>query len=308
MGNNVLITGGAGFLGSSIVREFLLRNSRVIVYDNFYSGSRKFLPKNDNLSIFNGDIRSRAQIKRCLNKYFPSIVIHLAAIPFIPYCDANIKEVLDVNVSGTQAILEECCKMKNLPKFLLASTAAVYKPSLKPHSETDTLMPIEIYGISKLSSEFCIKIYNKQFGIPYNILRIFNAVGPRTTNPYLIPAILRQLKVNPKEIRIGNVTPIRDYIYADDVATAFYKVASLDNRKPEIFNISTGRSFSVNDIIKIIKKLSKKDFTVKTTEKRKRAVDRPIMVGNNHKLKKYNWEPVHSIQETIKLTMSYYGL
>ena len=142
----------------------------------------------------------------------------MAAIHFIPACEADPLACIRVNVEGTEALLEACAKTDSVEAVVVASSAAVYRPSELAHDEDSDLLT-DIYGHSKLWTEHLGKLFHARSGVPIGIARFFNVYGPGETNPHLIPTVLRQVE-NGDEISLGNLTTRRDYVFVGDVSEA----------------------------------------------------------------------------------------
>ena len=150
MNDNVVVTGGAGFVGSSLVRRLLDQDYSVTVIDNLLRGSRENLPTDDRLNFVEGDIRSGSDLAAAM-AFKPNYVVHLAAQHFIPYCNEHPGDTIHVNVYGTQNILDAIADSNCVDKLIFASTAAVYAPSDKPHTED------EVYYIVSGRSKFHVE-------------------------------------------------------------------------------------------------------------------------------------------------------
>ena len=307
MENSVLVTGGAGFIGSSLVRKLLQNDYCVIVLDNFVNGDNANLPDHQNLTIVEGDITSQEDIKKSLSTN-PEYVVHLAAYHFIPFCDANPSETIRVNTYGTQNLLEVISKKHNtVKKIICASTAAVYAPMEIKSCESDNTGPIDIYGISKKSGEDIVNLFNKRTKIPSINARIFNAIGPRETNPHLLPDIIEQLQKEKLEIHLGNLIPKRDYIYVDDISDGIIVLmeSKVDNGN---FNIGGCNAYSPKEVIEIISKITNKEYNIRSVPERQRSGDRPFLMADNTKLLELGWECKHNINKAIEKTLSFYNV
>ena len=307
MQNNVLVTGGAGFIGSSLVRKLLQGNNKVIVLDNFVNGKREFLPDNENLAVIEGDITSSEDIEKCLSLN-PNHIVHLAAYHFIPFCDAHPSETMRVNTYGTQLLLELSSRRKDtIEKIIFASTAAVYYPSDRKHNEDDQVEPIDIYGISKKAGEDIVNLFYKNTAIPCINARLFNAIGPRETNPHLLPDIIKELQQNKSEISLGNLSSKRDYIYVDDISDGIIALLESDNKSGS-YNIGSGYSYSAAEIMDIIQKILGNEIAINSTADKRRKIDRPFLIADNDRLTKTGWKCTHNVHEGIEKTLKYYNI
>jgi UDP-glucose 4-epimerase len=296
----ILITGGAGFIGSAVVPALLKENYDVYVLDNLSFGNREFIDIPD--SHFSlADIRNAEEVEEIIAELNPEIVVHLAAIHFIPYCNQHPFEAADTNIRGTMNVLNACKKTASLKKFFFASTAAVYPISDEPVSETHVLHPLDIYGLSKLTGEYLCKKFHMESGIDTIVCRFFNAFGPNETNPHLIPEIEKQLKEGLRTIRLGNLTPKRDFIHTFDMASAFKHLLKLEGVGYDTFNLGRGIEYSVVEIVEAFGRQLKEEIKIEVDPARVRKVERQHLLADVSKLKeKAGWEPVWGMDEGIR--------
>lgn len=303
------MTGGAGFLGCNLVRKLLGKEEMVIVYDNFSFGKKENIAiKNRNLRIIKGDINNQKLLKETVKKYKPNIIVHLAALHFIPYCNSHPCETLRVNVEGTQSLME-VIKNPNVQMMLAASSAAVYAMNDGANKETDIPAPYDIYGISKLFMERLVNSFQQETGKKCVNMRLFNIYGHYETNPHLIPRIMEQFAAGKEIIELGNLTPKRGYIYTDDVADAIVALSSDAYGHSETYNIGTGKEYSVTEIVDMLNAITGRKVTVKSVAKYRRAVEREHLLANISKIKnETGWEPKYSIEEGLQKTAEFYRL
>ena len=295
----VLITGGAGFIGSAIVPLFQKNNYEVFVLDDLSFGNREFLPSLDVHHFFECDIRNYNEILRVFEFVKPNVVIHLAAIHFIPYCNQHPYEISDINIRGTQNVLEAVKQIKSVSKVLFASTAAVYPVSDVAVSETHEIRPLDIYGLSKLTGEWLCEKFYLQTKIDTVVCRFFNAFGPNETNPHLIPEIDNQLKSGLRVLKLGNLTPKRDFIHTHDMAEAVWRLVHLEDSGFDIFNLGRGIEYAVTEVVDAFSKLLGDIVTIEVDPERVRKVERQHLLANVSKLMSIGWEPKHSLEEGI---------
>jgi len=303
--DNVLVTGGAGFVGSSLVRRLLDQDYSVTVIDNLLRGSRENLPTDDRLTFVEGDIRSGSDLAAAM-AFKPNFVVHLAAQHFIPYCNEHPGDTIHVNVYGTQKLLNAVADSNCVDKLVFASTAAVYAPSDLPHTENEVMAPIDIYGLSKKIGEELVDFCHRQTGQSALNARLFNVVGPRETNPHLIPDIFDQLPTT-ESLKLGNLVPKRDYIFTDDVADGIIALLRSDVKSGNI-NIGSGKSYSAGDLVELIGEITNSVLTIDSVPERQRAGDRPNLCANNAQLKQLGWSCKHDLKSTLTETLKAYKL
>lgn len=255
----IIVTGGAGFIGSHLVELLVSKKHFPIIVDNLNSGRfsnvKKFVDSNQ-AKFIKCDIRN---IKKVLSLPKVDAIIHLAAIASVVESIDDPIFVNDVNVNGTLNMLEFCRKQK-IEKFVFTSSAAIYGDYEKKIVENSPTVPTTVYGSTKLTGEQYCKIYSDLFGINITILRPFNIYGPRQNNAYagVISKFMDRLKENKSPILFGNGKQTRDFIHVDDVARAFYLALKYKKKKFDVFNLATGKSTSINELAKIFLKTSKK--------------------------------------------------
>lgn len=302
---NALITGGAGFLGPHLVRRLLKEGWQVTAVDNFFNGTKRHLQpfiSDPHFVFIEGDITGLDFIRTVIEASKPDMIYHLAAIHFIPYCIANPRETIHVNVTGTQTILDA---LEHTPTrgFVLASTGDVYLPSDTPHREEDPLGSFNIYGQSKYFCEKLISLAQKKYPkTKFAIARFFNIYGPGETNPHLLPDIFDCLKEG-RVLRLGNMDPKRDYIYVEDMAHALYRLATYEGGET-VFNIGTGIGSSVWDIVKCLESIIGYPLRVETNPAKVRKTERQNLIADISLIKRVlNWSPSVSLEAGLKSTL-----
>lgn len=295
-----LITGGAGFIGSAVVPALTKEGYDIYVLDNLSFGNREFINIPES-NFFLADVRDSKKVDEIIARLNPEIVIHLAAIHFIPYCNQHPFEAADTNIRGTMNVLNSCSKIQKLKKIFFASTAAVYPISDIAVDEDHDLLPLDIYGISKLTGENLCKKFYLETGIDTIVCRFFNAFGPNETNPHLIPEIEKQLREGLRTINLGNLTPKRDFIHTYDMAAAVKQLLKVENIGYDTFNLGRGIEYSVVEIVEAFERQLKEKIEIKVDSTRVRKVEREHLLANVSKLKRAAaWEPVWGIDDGIR--------
>ena len=301
----VIITGGAGFIGSSVRSELQKHNYYVYVIDNLSFGNRKFIEISDD-KFFNIDILDKVNIEEIIFRINPNKIIHLSAIHFIPYCNQHPFESSNINIQGTINILNSAAKLQNLESLLFASTAAVYQISDDAVKENDVINPLDIYGLSKLTGEHLCNEFYLKTKIPTIICRFFNAFGPNETNPHLIPEIQNQINSGLRRIKLGNLTPKRDFIHTSDMAIAMHLLIEKFDNGIDVFNLGRGIEYSVTEIVEAFERQLGEKIDIEIENSRVRKVERMHLLADITKLKSYiNWEPKISIDEGVKTLLKH---
>ena len=299
MGKIVLITGGAGFIGSALCRELLTLGHDVHVLDDLSFGRRDLAPVND-AHFHQVDIRDRDAVLEVVGRIAPEWVLHLAAIHFIPYCNAHPLEAADINITGTINVLDACERAGTVKQVFVASTAAVYPIADGPVDEDHALGPLDIYGITKLATEKLASEFHHRTGVPAIIGRFFNAFGPNETNPHLIPEIQKQVRAGVRTLALGNLDPKRDFIHTEDMGRAMVALLNAGVKGVEVFNIGRGIEYSVRDIVAAFERQLGEPLTIAVDPARVRKVERMHLLADVSKLKRVTgWEARWGIDEGV---------
>lgn len=251
----ILVTGGAGFIGSHLVERLLKEDHEVIVLDNLSFGKIENLDlKNPKLSFFKGDICDKKIVKKVLKNV--DVVFHLAALIDVSFSVKNPALVNHVNVCGSLNLLEESIK-QHVEKFIFASSCAVYgEPQHLPIDEEHPTNPSSPYAASKLAVEKYCQTFKRLYGLETVSLRLFNVYGPRQEGKIysgVITQMIQRLSSGKPPIIFGDGAQTRDFVYVLDVVDAFYKAMYTKECAGEI-NIGSGKETSINELAKLLMK------------------------------------------------------
>jgi len=301
----VLVTGGAGFIGSEVTLQLLKKGAFVTVLDNFASGRKEYLPKNKKLKIITGSIENEDIIKKSVKDQ--EAVIHLAALPFIPDSYYYPADFFKINAIGSVNMLWNSIKSKSVEIFLQVSTSEVYGTAqFYPMDENHPTAPHSTYAVSKLAGDRAAFTLHKENGFPVVVVRPFNAYGPRYTEPYIIPEIINQLLKGKKELTLGNVNSSRDFTFVSDTAEAMLRAISERKVIGEILNIGSGIEITILDLAHKIAKIAKKKIKIKYDESRERPYDVNRLVCNNKKAKDIlGWQPKVKMDKGLEITIKW---
>ncbi len=257
-----LVTGGAGFIGSNIVRTLAARNESVRVLDNFCEGKRENLA--DLLSrveVIEGDIRDTAAVEKAVQGV--DYVLHQAALRSVPKSFLNPVETTEVNVTGTLQVLLASAKQK-VKRLVFASSSSVYgNTDRMPQQEEDPLAPISPYAVSKLAGEFYCRLFSREYGLETVALRYFNVFGPHQdpASEYaaVIPKFILKILKDDVPLIDGDGLQSRDFSYIDNVVEANLRAATRPNVSGEVLNVACGESHSVLELFETINQILKKN-------------------------------------------------
>ncbi|HSZ72934.1 MAG TPA: GDP-mannose 4,6-dehydratase [Cytophagaceae bacterium] len=291
-----IVTGGLGFIGNELVRQLKASGREVVVIDN----ENRVAPQLDDIKdipLYKLDITDAKAIDELVTRLKPERIFHLAAIHYIPECNAQPERTMRINVEGTLAMLNTAVKNK-CKHFIFASTGAVYHDSSELLKEDATISPVDIYGWSKWFAEELCRWKARTMNL--TICRLFNNIGLRETNAHIVPEIMQQLRNGNRILQLGNITPIRDYISTRDTAYALIHLSERSNAAHEIYNVATGKGASVKELIDLISSILKEKIEVRIDSERFRPADKEKQLADITKLKNtLNWEPTQQVKEVL---------
>ena len=306
--DRVLVTGGAGFIGSHLVESLLDSGADVLVVDDFRLGRRAHLGKGGaagRLTVIEGDIRS-AEDLRPVADFAPDTVFHMAALHFIPYCNAHPQEALDVNILGLDTVIR-AVRTAPLRAFVFPSSGAIYGFGDQPWPETAPARPDEIYGISKWMGEQVMgRFHADRAGLRTVVARLFNTYGPRETNPHVLPEVMQALRAG-KPIELGNLWPQRDLIYVTDTAGALVAAAQGDPGL-EVFNVGTGTGTTIEDVMETIGEITGHPVDVRQVPERMRDGDGHLVSNPQKLMQATGWKPQYDLEAGLRQLLAAEGL
>ncbi len=302
---NILVTGGAGFIGSHLVDGLIAEGHHVIIVDNLSTGSRKNL--NPKAVFYEEDIRHTDALDRIFADEQVQIVFHEAAQTLVPYSMEHPKEDAELNIMGLINVLDMCRKY-HVEKIIFSSSAAVYGDNLNvPLKEDQPLMPTSFYGLTKVTAEKYIQLYHDVFGLSYAILRYSNVYGERQGSHgeggvvYVFSKALAQ----GKDLTIfGDGEQSRDFIYVKDVARA--NIKAMDAAVPSgIYNVSTAIETTINALKEILLYFSRVPVQVSYADARGGDIYRSAL-DNTAAKQVLQWKPATKLLQGLQTTYSYF--
>jgi len=313
IGKKILVTGADGFIGSHLT-EFLIEqdcNVRAFVYYNSFNswGWLDSFPekKINRIEVFAGDIRDPHGVETAMKGC--DVVFHLAALIAIPFSYHSPDSYVETNVKGTLNVLQAAKKV-GVKKIIITSSSEVYGTArYVPIDEKHPLQSQSPYSATKIAADHLAKSFYLSFGLPVVIARPFNTYGPRQSARAIIPTIITQLLTGSREIRLGNLTPTRDFNYVKDVCRAFLEIAASERTIGEEINIATGIEISIEKLTKVLADKLDRRVKIIVEEKRKRPKDSEVerLLGSNKKIKTLTgWCPQYDLEKGIEETISWF--
>ena len=307
----ILITGADGFIGSHLTEMLVKQGAKVKAlsqYNSFnYWGWLEDIHCLDSIEVLNGDIRDPHYCKHITKDV--DIVFHLAALIAIPYSYVAPSSYVDTNVTGTLNIVQACLE-NNVQKVIPTSTSEVYGTAqYVPIDENHPIQPQSPYSASKIGADNMAMSFYNAFNLPVTIVRPFNTYGPRQSARAVIPTIITQIANGQKSIKLGDVSPTRDFNYVEDTCRGFIQLALCEEAIGETVNIGSNYEISVGDTLNLIKEIMQSNVEFITDEQRIRPEKSEVfrLWCDNSKIKSLTgFEPKYSIKDGLEKTIEWF--
>jgi len=309
----ILITGAGGFIGSHLTELLVKKGYSVKAFDRYnINNSWGWLDhseiKND-IEVVLGDIRDYDSVYNAIKGC--DSVFNLAALIGIPYSYISPLAYIKTNIEGTYNVLEASKKL-DLSQILITSTSETYGSAKQlPINEDHPLSGQSPYSASKISSDFLAESYNLSFNLPIKIVKPFNAFGPRQSPRAIIPTIILQLLKGNIEIKLGNLSPLRDFTYVEDTVQGMYEIFNCSDLFGQITNIGMNKNISVLEIFNKIKKKLNINAIIEEENIRKRNKDSEVdnlLCDNSKILSKTNWVPRFNLDSGLNETINWFSV
>jgi len=310
--NKILVTGADGFIGSHLT-EMLLKKGYYVralsQYNSFnYWGWLEDIPLNNRLEVITGDIRDPHYCK-AITKNIDTI-FHLAALIAIPYSYIAPDSYIDTNVKGTLNICQ-AAKENGVSRLIHTSTSEVYGTAkYVPIDEKHPKNPQSPYSASKIGADMVAMSFYNAFDLPVTIARPFNTFGPRQSTRAIIPTIITQIANGIKEIKLGDLSPTRDFNYVLDTCRGFIALSESENTIGKEINISSNTEVSIKDVLELIKKIMKSDIIFITDKQRIRPKNSEVfrLWGDNTLIEKLtDFRPKYKLKRGLKETCEWFS-
>jgi NAD dependent epimerase/dehydratase len=311
-GKKVLVTGAEGFIGSHLTERLVELGADVTAlaqYNSFNSwGWIDTFDKKvkDSIKVVTGDIREYDGMKRIIKGQ--EVVLHLAALIAIPYSYLSPMAYVRTNVEGTANVLE-ACREYDVEKIVHTSTSETYGTALYvPIDEKHPMQGQSPYSASKIGADMMAESYHRSFNMPIATLRPFNTYGPRQSARAVIPTIISQILAGKTEIKLGSLTPTRDFNFVLDTAEAFIKVAESEKTIGEVINAGSNYEITIGDTVKKIINIIGKDVKILCDDERIRPENSEVnrLWADNTKIKLLtDWTPSYNIDRGLEATVEW---
>ncbi|MBZ9635311.1 NAD-dependent 4,6-dehydratase LegB [Clostridium sp. FP1] len=311
-GKKVLVTGAEGFIGSHLTERLVELGADVTALAQYNSFNNwgwidTFDKKTkDSIKVVTGDIREYDGMKRIVKGQ--EVVLHLAALIAIPYSYLSPMAYVRTNIEGTTNVLE-ACREYDVEKIVHTSTSETYGTALYvPIDEKHPMQGQSPYSASKIGADKMAESYYKSFNMPIATLRPFNTYGPRQSARAVIPTIISQILAGKTEIKLGSLTPTRDFNFVKDTAEAFIKVAESKKTIGEVINAGSNYEITIGDTVKKIISIIGKDVKILCDDERLRPENSEVnrLWADNTKIKELTgWKPSYSIDKGLEETVEW---
>lgn len=302
----ILVTGGAGFIGSHLVRQLMEAGDDVISLDNLSTGLRENLPEDARLEVMDTHDERVEDLFR--EEHFDAVV-HLAAQTLVSDSMTDPQNDMYQNIAGTVHILE-CCRKYGVQRVIFSSSAATYgdvDEKALPVQETLPQIPLSFYGLTKMTVEKYLALYHLAFGIHYVVLRFANVYGERQGDGGeggVISIFAKRLAQGKGITIFGNGKQTRDFVYAGDIARGIRKALTTENADT-CYNLSTQEETSLNDLVDILSRITGKEIRPDYGPVREGDIYRSAL-SNEKAVKNLHWTPEVSLEEGLKRTYEYF--
>ncbi|AZQ85518.1 SDR family NAD(P)-dependent oxidoreductase [Colwellia sp. Arc7-635] len=307
----VLVTGADGFIGSHLVELLLANDFQVTAlaqYNSFnFWGWLESIPNHENLNIISGDIRDPHFCQKITRDI--DVVFHLAALIAIPYSYSAPQSYVETNVTGTLNLCQSALD-NNVSRFIHTSTSEVYGTAqYVPIDEKHPLQAQSPYSASKIGADAMAMSFYNAFNLPLSIVRPFNTYGPRQSARAIIPTIISQIANGEQKIKLGDLSPTRDFNYVTDTCRGFLAVAESEKTIGEVVNVGSNFEISMADTLNLIKDIMQSDVEFVTDEQRIRPEKSEVFrlwCDNKKMMALTGFKPEFSIKQGLIETVNWF--
>ena len=310
-GKTVLVTGADGFIGSHLTERLVKEGAKVKALSQYNSfnnwGWLEDVDCKNDIEVLTGDVRDSNYMREITKGV--DIIFHLAALIAIPYSYIAPDSYIDTNIKGTLNVCQ-AARDNNVSKIIITSTSEVYGTAkYVPIDENHPKQPQSPYSATKIGADAIAKSFYNAFELPVTIARPFNTYGPRQSARAIIPTIITQIASGKKEIKLGDLTPTRDFNYVKDTCSGFIAIANCDKVAGEEINIGSNYEISMGDTLILIKKIMNSDVNFVQDEQRLRPKNSEVnrLWCDNTKITKLTgFKPQYTIENGLRETVEWF--
>lgn len=313
----ILVTGGAGYIGSHVVHQAVNAGMQSVVVDDLSTGHRELLPAGVELRHFS--LLDNARLAALLRESACDAVLHFAAKSLVGEDARDPRLYYETNVGGTLSLLE-AMRASGVRKLVFSSSCAVYEASAAPLTEATPRLPLSVYGETKLAMENLVRAYGERHGIEWMAFRYFNAAGAAASGAtgewhepetHLIPRLAAAIAGGEATIAVygrdyptPDGTAIRDYVHVEEIARAHLQALALPRLPALALNLGSGRGWSVEEVVSRVEALAGRQLTRKYEPRR--PGDQPILVADNRRAREcLDWQPRLGLDEMLRSTLAW---
>lgn len=303
---NILITGGAGFIGANFVYKFLDLGYNVNLLEKQGVNLWRLGKIKDKIQLYYVDSKNYNELEHFIVKLNPKIILHFAAYGAYQAKQQDIKTTIDTNLLTTINLVNACKKIK-FGCFINTGSNSEYGVKEKPIKETDLLEPNNLYGITKTAATMYCQDATRKFGLPIVTVRPFAVYGYFEEKERLIPYIIKSYLTN-TELKLSSPKSVRDFVFIEDVIDAYLKIIeNIQKIKGEIFNIGTGKQNTIDQVVKTIKEVTKSPIEPKYNQIKPAQYEPKNWLADISKAKNLlKWQPNYSLKEGLKKNIEWF--
>ena len=303
---NVLITGGAGFIGANFVYKFLDLGYEVNLLEKQEVNLWRLEAARKKIRLHYLDLKNSNKLESLITYLKPQIILHFAALGTYPRKQQELKEIIETNLLGTINLVNACSKIK-FKCFINTGSSSEYGMEERPMKENDLLEPNNLYGITKAAATMYCQNTARKLGLPIATVRPFAVYGYFEERERLIPTIIKSCLTN-TELKLSSLNSVRDFIFIEDVIDAYLTIIeNIQEIKGEIFNLGTGIQTTIDDVVNLIKKITQSNMKPQYGQIKPAQYEPKSWVADISKIKNIlNWRPKYNLEEGLKKDIEWF--
>lgn len=304
--SKIIVTGASGFVGANLVKKIINKNE-IYIFTRKESDTWRLNDIKSEINVQTINFENKNKIQSVVNKIKPDYVFHLATYGGYPF-QQDVKTIVDSNIHNSINLMQALSEYGRLEKFVNIGSSSEYGPKTKPMKEIDLASPIFPYGITKLTQTNFAKYFFIKNGLPSVTLRLFSVYGPLEEPGRLIYDIMTSI-LRKNILKLASKKAKRDFIFVDDVIESIEKISKTPNIEGDIFNVGSGKEYSIEEVVNIVQSKLKKDLKVSwgNIEKQRSFETNNHWIANISKIKKeIKWKPKVNFEKGLTKTFEWY--